>query len=94
MATLTQPTEFVAWIDRSLDYSIEEWSEIPEIARKWSSWDERDRLDFVLEWPLSEIRLRELQTWAAQGRLSATQRKRFEELERLILRHRTTLDRL
>jgi hypothetical protein len=94
MATLTQQTEFAAWIDRSLEYLIEEWSEIPEIACEWSTWDEPDRLDFVLEWPLNEIRLRDLQTWEAQGRLSAAQRKRFEELERLIRRHRTTLDRL
>lgn len=94
MASLAQRSDLAAWIEDSLDYLIGNWAGIPRIAAEWNTWDEPDRLDFVLEWPLREIRLHELQAWEAEGLLSAPQRKRFRELEKLIQRHRPTLDRL
>lgn len=94
MASLTEQTELAAWIDKSLDYLANEWADIPEVAAGWDTWEEPDRLDFVLEWPLREMRLHELQRWEAEGRLTAAQQQRFKELECVIHRHRPTVDRL
>ena len=60
MATLTEQTELASWVDQSLDHLTGEWSAIPEAAAGWEAWEEFARLDLVLEWPLSEIRLHEL----------------------------------
>jgi hypothetical protein len=94
MASLTQQTELAAWIDKSLDYLSMYWTAIPEIAAGWDDREELDRLDFVLEWPLREIRLHELQRWETEDLLTAPQQERFDELKRLIQRHRPTLDQL
>jgi hypothetical protein len=94
VASLTKESELAAWIDHSLKYLIAEWSDIPVVAAGWDTWEEPDRLDFVLEWPLREMRLDELRHWQAEGRLTALQQIRFEELERLIQCNRPTVDRL
>jgi hypothetical protein len=94
MASLAQQTELATWIDRSLDYLTREWRAIPEIASEWNVWDEADRLDFVLEWPLREDALRQLRQWDSEGRLTPAQRRRYEQLGELIQQHRATLERL
>ena len=94
MASLAQQTELATWIDRSLDYLTREWGAIPEIASEWNVWDEADRLDFVLEWPLREDALRQLWQWDSEGRLTPAQRRRYEQLRELIHQHRATLERL
>ena len=94
MAPLAQQTELAARIERSLDYLFMYWAAIPEIASDWDQRAEDDRLDFVLEWPLREDRLRQLRRWDEEGRLSSAQILRLRDLERLIRRYRPTLDRL
>jgi hypothetical protein len=94
MASLAQQTIFSEWIDQSFDYLTLYWTAIPEIAAGWDEREELDRLDFVLEWPLREDRLRQLHRWEQDGLLSPTQLMRLEELECLIERHRPTVDRL
>jgi hypothetical protein len=94
MDQLTPQTKLASWIDDSLDYLTCEWAVIPEIAEEWESWDEIDRLDFVLEWPLRESRFLQLQQWSDEGLLTAAQRHRFANLESFMQRHRATLDEL
>jgi hypothetical protein len=94
MASLAQQAELAAWIDRSLDYLIGEWEALPEIDSEWDAWEEADRFDFVIEWPLRTDRLRQLQQWDAEGRFTPAQRRRYEQLQQLIQRHSATLERL
>ncbi len=94
MASIVQQAALATRIDHALDYLLEEWLAIPEIVSTWESWEEPDRLDFVIEWPIREIRLKLLREWNDEGQLSAQQRQQFEELERLIQRHRAAVDRL
>ena len=81
-------------IDHVLDYLTREWRAIPEVVSTWDTWDELDRLDFVIEWPIREIRLKQLRQWKDEGQFSAQQRQQFEELKRLIQRQRAAVDRL
>jgi hypothetical protein len=94
MAFVAQDTELAQWIDKSLDYLMSNWEAVPEIAAEWDDWDELERLDFVVEWPLREMRLRELQRWRDAGLLSPSQLDRFEQVEALINRNSRTLERL
>ncbi len=94
MASVIHPTDLASWIDDSLDYLVGEWEQIPEIAAEWDDWDEYDRLDFVIEWPLREDRLHQLQRWHSGGELSLSQSQRLVELQELIERNRPVLERL
>ena len=66
----------------------------PAVAAEWADWDEADRLAFVLERPLREDRLRQIDRWSAEVRLTAAQRRRDEDLQAVVHRHRATLARL
>lgn len=94
MASVTQQTELATWIDESLDYLAGEWEAIPEIAADWDNWEEYNRLDFVIEWPLREDRFHQLQQWCVDGLLSTIQLRRWQALQELIDRNRPTLERL
>jgi hypothetical protein len=83
-----------ATIDRYLAYLVAEWKDVPKVAAEWADWDEHDRLDFVVEWPIREDRLLELRRWAARGLLSAEQHAGYRELEETVRRHRPDLERL
>jgi hypothetical protein len=94
MAQVRPDTELQAWIDDYLAYLLTEWAAIPVVADEWGEWEDHQRLDFALEWPICEDRLRQLQQWAAEGRLTARQREQYDELLALERRHRPTLERL
>jgi hypothetical protein len=94
MASLVEQSALAPRIDHALDYLIRQWLAIPEVVSTWETWDELDRLDFVLEWPVRESRLNQLRQWRDEGQLSIQQLKRFAALERLIRRHRAAVDRL
>lgn len=81
-------------IDDDLAYLTAEWESVAETVAEWTEWTERERLDFVLEWPLREDRLGRLRRWHAEGRFSDQQRRRYDDLLGTIRRHRTALDRL
>ena len=53
-----------ARINSLLDYLISEWESLPALFAEWSDWDTQDRLDFVLDWPIRDDRLRELLVYA------------------------------
>ena len=73
---------------------MSEWMAIPEVVATWETRDELDRLDFVIEWPIREFRLKDLRQWNEEGQLSAQQCRQFEVLERLIQERRAAVDRL
>jgi hypothetical protein len=94
MAQVAPQTQSEAWVDRSLDYLEQAWEAVPKVAAAWDDWDEEDRLDFVLEWPLREDRLIHLGHLSDEGRLSAPQRQRHAAIQVLVQRHRSMLARL
>ena len=94
MASVGKQTDLASWIDKSLESLTGQWSAIPRIVSDWDKWDELERLDFVIEWPLTEDRLRQLERWRAEGMLSTDQRQRFADLEVLIEHNRAALKRL
>jgi len=95
VARLTQRAPVSADIDRYfIDNLFREWGRLPQVEAEWASWEEPDRLVFVLEWPMQEDRLHLVRGWAAQGVLMPEQMARYHELESLIEKHRPILERL
>ena len=94
MAQVAQDPQLRERIESYLSYLTEEREALPEIAAEWDEWEDLDQLDFVLEWPIREGRLRQLQQWAAQGVLTPTQRMGYEALLQLVTEHRFLLERL
>jgi hypothetical protein len=95
MARLAQHTPASADIDRYfLDNLFSEWGRLPRVEAEWESWEELDRLRFVLEWPLQEDRLHLVEGWAAEGGLTDEQMARLERLQELVRAHRPIVERL
>lgn len=94
MAQVTDVLTSQQRVDRHLDYLLREWQSVPRLAEEWVEWEDHDRFDFWIEWPIREGRLRDLQRWDKQGLLTATQRERYAELLGLITRYRPVLDEL
>jgi hypothetical protein len=86
--------DLASTIDHYLDYLAAEWGGIAEVVAEWATWDEREQLDFVLEWPIREDRLRQVQHWVADGVLTDRQRRALSDLERLIAGWRPALEQL
>ncbi len=83
-----------AWIDDYLSYLLTEWNDVPTVAAEWDEWADHEQLDFVVEWPIREDRLYQLQQWAEQDLLTPEQRSRYAELLKLVEQHRPALERL
>ncbi|MGH2353028.1 MAG: hypothetical protein ACRDJN_15570 [Chloroflexota bacterium] len=94
MAQVATDLELVQRIEKYLEYLASEWQDVPAVAQEWNSWQEHERLDFVIEWPIREDRLHQLHQWAAQDRLTPAQRARYEDLLTLVAANRPTLERL
>ena len=95
MATLTKSRDYsVERADSRLHYLIRAWSCMPEQAIEWEEWDDEDRFDFELDWPVVEMDLNSLKRWHGEGLLTEDQRERYEELMRLVTAYRPLLDRM
>ncbi len=94
MARVLSPRAVQARAERYLTYLEREWGALPSVASEWDTWDDLARLDFVVEWPIREDRLLELQRWAAEGRLTAAQQVRYAQLLRLVDEYRPVVARL
>jgi len=94
MAQIAQETTLRARIDHYLAYLTDEWAAIPDLAAEWADWEDHERLDFEVEWPLREDRLRQLRQWSTKGLLTAEQQTRYAGLQGLIERYRSVLERL
>jgi hypothetical protein len=94
MTGVARDTELVARIDVFLAYCLREWGAVPEIAEEWETWNDSDRLEFALEWPIREDRLKQLGGWAKQGLLTTAQRHRYDHLTAVVATHRPLLQQL
>ncbi len=94
MAQVARPAGLDGGIEDYLTYLLREWESVPELAAEWGEWEEHEKLDFAIEWPIREDRFQQLREWAAQGFLKPRQRERYERLLRLVEQHRPTLERL
>jgi hypothetical protein len=94
MAQVVAEQAVEARIDNYLHYLLREWNRLPWVFSEWNDWEEHERLNFVLEWPIREDRLLQLRGWEEQGLLGSDQRRKFEQLLGLIEAHRPQLDRL
>jgi predicted NUDIX family NTP pyrophosphohydrolase len=94
MADVAQRSQTETRIDYHLDYLLREWWSLPAIAAEWDTWEDLDQLVFVLEWPIREDRLHQLQEWVRVGLLTPTQQSRYRELLNLMSKYRPMLDRL
>ena len=94
MVTATRALTPTARADDYLSYLEAEWAALPAIAVAWDSWDEAERLDFQMEWPIREDRLATLRVLAADGELTPGQRERLAKLDECVARNRPLLDRL
>ena len=80
--------------DGNLDYLLREWQSIPSLAEEWDEWDDGDRLNFELDWPVRESYLKLLSRWNDEGLLTTDQRERYHGLLRLVGTTRPLLERL
>ena len=81
-------------IDDWLDYLLDAWRELPEIERQIDSWDLIEQIDYVEEWGPKESLLASLRHDASLGKMNRDQQSRFTELEGLVERNRSILERL
>lgn len=82
-------------VDGYLDYLLDAWGRVPDMARGWDALDRFEREMFRLEWlGVTESRLRELERWRVQNTFAPNQQSRCEELYRLVARVRPVLDAL
>lgn len=94
MAQVAQDPQLRHRVEDYLAYLIREWEDLPNVAEEWDSWEDHEQLDFVVEWPICEDRLHQLGRWAEQGLLTTVQRARYDQLSRLVAKHRPMLERL
>ncbi len=94
MVQLAQLTEIRERANRYIEYLFREWNRLPSVVSEWDAWEEHERLDFVLEWPIREDRLHIVSGWVDEGLLTLEQCERFAQLQHLIAFHRPSLERL
>lgn len=81
-------------IDELLDGLEFHWRRLPDVAARFSDWDDMERLDFIMEWPLQEDDLELLSELIAEGNPTAELSDRFDKLLGVVERNRSILDRL
>ena len=81
-------------IDELLDGLTFHWRRLPEVAAEFASWGDLEQLDFLMEWPLQEQDLELLSEHVAAGLATAEQRRPFDDMLRLVERHRPLLGAL
>jgi hypothetical protein len=81
-------------IDKLLDQLTWQWERLPEVEAEIDGWDLLEQLDFIEEWPLEEMRLRQLEAYVAGGCLNEEQMARYDRLRSTIEQHRPVITRL
>jgi hypothetical protein len=94
MAIVASPTEVTRWIDNYVSYLTDALNDLIEIEQEWDDWDELSRLTYVVEWPIKQDRLMQLERWASQSLLSEEQSGRYSTLLNLLEQRRPILERL
>jgi hypothetical protein len=81
-------------VDRLLYFATAAWRELPEIAAEFEYWTPEEREDYLIEWPLEEMRLNDLKAHAEKGDMTPEQRRRYEALLEIVGRNRPIIERL
>lgn len=88
------PDSQQARIEHFLTYALREWAAVPDYVAEFNAWDQTDQLVFVHEWAIRESALEVLSDYADQALLTSDQCARYDELLKLIAKHRSTLEKL
>ena len=75
-------------IDWLLAWAFGDWRDLEEIE----VWEPTEQADELVEWPLAETRLRDLESYAEQ--MTVEQRARYAGLLRLVEKNRPILERI
>ncbi len=81
--------EDVEW---ELRRALRAWESLPEVGTQIEGWDEVERLNFVHEWPLQEMRLDRLRSHEREGVMTEEQLERFRELGAVVERNRPIIE--
>jgi hypothetical protein len=86
-------SETQARTDFLLEYLLTAWQELPSVERTIDDWDLIEQIDYVEEWSVKESLLLEL-TRCAPNAMTDEQRQKYDELQKVIEKHRPILQRL
>ena len=78
-------------IELMLAYLGREWNDVPRYIVEWDTWDEDEKLDFVLEWPMWEDALTSLKRWADAGLLAPSEQEEYEDILCTVAKQRPLL---
>jgi hypothetical protein len=81
-------------IDKLLGILVAQWERLPTVVAEIDRWHAVERIDFIEEWPLEEVRLARLERYAEADALTPDQMARYRELQQLIARNRPILRQL
>lgn len=86
----------VATLDQLVAKDLENllgfWHGVPELAEEWPEWDDLSRSDVVIQYPILRGARSRVMKAAKAGLLDEGQRRKYEELLRLIEEHRATVE--
>jgi hypothetical protein len=81
-------------IEKLLDLLLWQWGRLPAVEAEIDTWDLTEQLDFIEEWPLEEMRLRQLEHYVARDALTPEQLARYHDLKQLISKNCPIIRRL
>lgn len=81
-------------VEGILELSEYQWGRLPEVEIEIDSWEHAEQVDFIEEWPLEEVRLKKLESYAKDGLLNDKQMARYEQLKRTVVKNRPIIRRL
>ena len=81
-------------VERTLVMAEDQWGSLPQVEAKIDGWPQAEQVHFVEEWPMEEVRLKRLERYAQEGRMTEDQLARYEELKKIVARNRPIIRRL
>ena len=81
-------------VGTTLDFSLRAWTSLPEVAEEIAEWELVERLDFLYEWALEEMRLDRLHKQAEAGQMTEDQIEKFRDLVIVVSENRPIIERL
>jgi hypothetical protein len=70
------------------------WRWLAEIETEFDDWHPDDREAFVVDWPVEDERLEDIEAYYEAGVMTEEQAARYEELKKIVARNRLIIDRL
>lgn len=84
--------EWTIATDLLLDGLEQEWRVGLETTARWDAMSDYEQMVFIEEWAIPRGYYQELHLRCEQGRLSDDERRRFEDLRRMIDLHRPAIE--